>query len=71
MQKILVIDELGDGQESNQNRSHVAQSIAAANGIGNMGIVLQVIMRYPIIGLIVLNIAKAKYRLAPQQITTG
>ena len=37
-------------------------SIAAATGIGNMGIAWQIMTGYPIIGLIVLNIARAKHR---------
>ena len=41
---------------------HLGPSIGAATGIGNMGIALQIMTGYPIIALIVLNIAGARHR---------
>lgn len=40
----------------------IGMSVGAATGIANMGISLQIITGYPIIALIGLNIAKAKYK---------
>lgn len=48
--------ELSDGG----TRSQIAASIAATGGIGNMGLSLQLITGYPVVGLIVLNIAYRK-----------
>lgn len=40
----------------------IGWSVGAASGIGNMGLSVQMITGYPIIALIGLNIARAKYK---------
>jgi hypothetical protein len=52
--------DLAFGMSHNRTAKEIGSSMAAVGGIANMGTVLQTITAYPIVGLVVLNIARRR-----------